>query len=224
MLVMGAPQFETQDDFGFGSGISPTPQWHLASLGQEFDDSPLNDRNIDPAIRNVLTRLHNIFQLSGPSPLSSAELHDLTCFVMHKVLLLPPLSPTDSTRSAISECLRHAISLYMLIIHGMTYYSHVGLVNTIMFQLKDHLEALAQTEYIHGPLGIWIFSVCMVTADTMRTNGRPWFMSQACTAARALNLTTGDEVLAHLKSVLWIETHGDVFRRQWDDVFSVMPG
>ncbi|KAF4974219.1 hypothetical protein FZEAL_8857 [Fusarium zealandicum] len=112
MLVTGVPQFPLQDDFGYGDGIAPIPQWSLASTGLNPQDTTLDGTDIDPALGDIFSRLRSIFHQPGASQLTDTELHDLTCFVVHKLLLLPPVSPMESRQSAISECLRSRRNLH----------------------------------------------------------------------------------------------------------------
>ncbi|KAF7555152.1 hypothetical protein G7Z17_g2349 [Cylindrodendrum hubeiense] len=216
MLVTGTPQFQTQDDFGFGTGISPILQWHLASTPPE---KPFDDPNIDPSIIDISTRLRNIFHQPHLSRLTNTELHDLTCFVVHKLLLLPPLSPDVSKGSAISECLRYSMALYMLSIHGTTYYSHMALAGAMVFQLKSHLTVLAETDYIYGPLGIWVLSIGM--AATVGTRDYQSFKEHASTAAVTLGLRRWEDILSCLESILWMRTQQDeLFRQGWEEILT----
>ncbi|KAL6406993.1 hypothetical protein AUP68_09814 [Ilyonectria robusta] len=216
MLVTGTPQFQTQDDFGFGNGIGPILQWQLASTPSEkiFDDL-----DIDPAVLDILIRLRNILHQPQLSRLTTTELHDLTCFVVHKLLLLPPLSPAMPKRAAISECLRYAMTLYMLAIHGTTYYSHAALASVIVFQLKSHLTTLAGTDYIYGPLGIWVLSIGM--AATIGTMDHQCFKELAGSAATSVGLHSWEDILVRLESILWMRTRRDeVFRQGWEEILT----
>ncbi|KFY13265.1 hypothetical protein V492_03374 [Pseudogymnoascus sp. VKM F-4246] len=219
LLVTGYPQFQTQDDFGTGNGIDSTLQWQLASMAPDLQEGVLDKLEIDPAIRNILTRLQSIFHQPQLSCLTTTELHDLTCFVVHKLLLLPPLSPAQPKQASISECLRYALVLYMLTIHGTTYYSHHYLVNTILLQLKRYFMTMAEENYTYGPLEIWAASVGMV-ASTSTADGQ-WFMDQASTAAVGLSLHSWEDVLAHLETVLWVRTGREAaFREKWEEIVS----
>lgn len=221
MLVMEAPQFQTQDDSGLGSGLGPILQWQLASTGTDSQDRTLDDLDVDPAIGNILIRLRRIFRQPWDSRLTNTELHDLTCFVVHRLLLLPLASAANPERSAVSECLRYAMALYMLILHGTTYYSHLNLANTIMSQLKLHLEGLAQTKHIYAPLGIWVLSVGMAT--TIGTTDRQWLMDRAFAATTALGLCVWDDVLVRLKSILWMGTQQEeLFQQKWEEIFKAL--
>lgn len=111
------------------------------------------------------------------------------------------------------------MALYMLVIHGTTYYSHMPLANRIMNQLKNHLEALAQTSFIHDPSWLWLLSIGTVT--TMSVADYQWLTDQALIASRGLELYTWKHVCRHLQSILWMETHrGDIFRQKWEEILS----
>ncbi|KAJ3550272.1 hypothetical protein NM208_g61 [Fusarium decemcellulare] len=221
MLVTRAPQFPTQDDFGLGDGVGPIFQWLLVPTDLDPEDEAVFALDIDTALADILIRLRRLFHTPEDPSLSTTDLHDLTCFVVHRLLLLGPLVSENLTHSATSESLRHALALYMLIIHGTTYYSHADLANAIILQLRSHLTVSTRTGSIHGPLEIWILSVGLVS--TTIAADRQWFADKAATAAKALNLHTWEDVLACLKTVLWLETQrGGMFRQQWAEIFTAM--
>ncbi|KAH7131341.1 hypothetical protein EDB81DRAFT_808390 [Dactylonectria macrodidyma] len=216
MLVTGAPQFSTQDDFGFGDGIGQTLQWRLALTPLE---NTFDDYGIDPIIVDTLTRLRNIFHQPQLYQLTNTELHDLVCFVMHKLLQLPPLARDVPQQAAISECLRYAMALFMLMVHGTTYYSHAALASIIVSQLKVHITALADTDYVYDSLGIWVLSVGMVA--TIGTVDHQWFKSQARMAVIALGLCTWADILIRLKSILWLRTpHEELCQKYWEEILT----
>ncbi|KAM5378109.1 hypothetical protein ACJZ2D_004567 [Fusarium nematophilum] len=218
MLVTGSPQFPIQDDFGFGVGIGPILQWSLASTSLDPLDTTFRGFDIDPDIGNVFARLCNIIHGQESSCLTGTELHDLTCFAVHKLLLLPPVSLANPT---ISESLRHAMVLYLLTIHGTTYYSHANLAYATAQQLRAHLESLVGVTHLHGPLGIWILSMGMVAATG--SNDQQWFISQARAASTALGLHKWADVLALLKSILWMGTPREQgFQQAWEGIFNSM--
>ncbi|KAL7947013.1 hypothetical protein V8C42DRAFT_299530 [Trichoderma barbatum] len=224
MLVMEAPQFPIKDDSGHGDGIGAIPQWQLASTDAETQDASLDKLNITAAMSNILSRLRSIFHHSWHSSLTNTQLHDLTCFVVHKLLLLPPFMDANANanplQSTASECLRYATALYMLILHGTTYYSHVGLANAIILQLKCHLAALLRTDHIRDPLEIWAISVGMVA--TVGTGNHEWFTEQARVAAAALSLNSWEDVLTHLQSILWVRVpQEELFGQIWEQVFKM---
>ncbi|GJN85530.1 hypothetical protein PLIIFM63780_009097 [Purpureocillium lilacinum] len=226
LLVTGTPQFTVQDDDGFGDGLSPIPQWRLAPSTTELDTGPFSGADIDHDVANILSRLLYIFEPLEQPRLTNADLHDLTCFAVHKLLLLPETpsggGATEPSRSAVSECLRYAMVLYMLVLHGTTYYSHVHLVMAVVQQLQKQIEALAESPHLHGPLGIWAVSVGMASAADM-DDACAWFMEQGRFLARELDLVTWDDVLMQLQSVLWSEGNEPLFRRQWIRLFDTIP-
>ncbi|ETS74551.1 hypothetical protein PFICI_13035 [Pestalotiopsis fici W106-1] len=225
LIVTGAPQFLTQDDESGGAeGIGSIPQWRLASAFSDLPNRFLDNEDLDPTLRSIMRRLHTIFhQPRQMCPLTNLELHDLTCFVIHRLLLLPDFIGQDSKQSVTSECLRYALVLYLLIIHGTTYYSHHDLSNNLLLRLKGHLEALGKMEDTHGPLGLWIISVGMIASTN--TAYRQWFTAQACIYAEALNLQTWADVLLRLDQILWIQSPQEsLFRQKWQEIMKVMAG
>ncbi|KAI3579093.1 hypothetical protein IWW34DRAFT_805716 [Fusarium oxysporum f. sp. albedinis] len=216
LLVTGSPQYAIQDDLGIGDGVGPTLQWLLASSFLEIQDPVINTLHLDRDIADILTRLRGIFHQPNALNLLGTELHDLTCFVVHKLLLIPPL--TDSPQS---ECLRCAMTLYMLIIHGTTYYTHTELANSIIQRLKSQLQPLAgKTGNVFlGSLQIWVLSVTIVSATD--PTDIQWLIYAAKIAANAMSLQSWDDVVVHLQNILWLETErADVFRQQWEAILT----
>lgn len=229
MLVMGHPQFETQDDTGVGHGIPPIAEWQLCSA--VLLDSDLSEFSsmleADYAVMNVFVRLRNVFQQARMIPLPSTRLHDLTCFVVHRLVL--SASDTASLQSSpITEGIRHAIILYMFIIQGPTYFSHAVIFNTIVTKFKDLLQRLESTPHPpdrphfifpnHELLDIWLLAIGMVAAAG--TTHYEWFTERAQTAATSRQLSDWNEALFRIKSVLWLETpRGEsIFRPHWDSI------
>ncbi|THW81982.1 hypothetical protein D6D18_08560, partial [Aureobasidium pullulans] len=117
MLITGHPQFETQNDFGTGNGIPSIPEWHLDLSTYHEYPTALDGLLIDESVRNVFIRLHKVFERAQRIPISTTRLHDLTCYVIHR--LLPTTSDLESLSSSPStECMRYAVVLYMFITHG----------------------------------------------------------------------------------------------------------
>ncbi|RGP80083.1 hypothetical protein FLONG3_1854 [Fusarium longipes] len=216
LLVTGSPQYPTQDENGTGDGVNPTLQWTLSSSFLETPDPVVRTLDLEPEIAQVLIRLRGIFHQPNASSLLATELHDLTCYVVHKLLLMP-----SYTTSPHSECLRCAMVLYMLTIHGTTYYTHTELANNIVQLLKDHLQPLAG-KIGHGSFGslqIWVLSVAIASA-TEPTEVQ-WLTYAARIASSAMGLRTWDDVVIHLKDILWLDTErGDVFRHEWTDILT----
>ena len=144
MIVTGRPQFETQDDDGVGPGIPPIPEWQLEHLTIDEDLSELGDMEIEPEVENVFLRLRHVFRRSQRVPLSTTKLHDLTCFVVHRLLHSAP-DAADLQGSPVTECLRYGIVLYMFHIQGPTYFSHEVILNTLTTRFMEHVKRLEAT-------------------------------------------------------------------------------
>ncbi|RDW93397.1 Zn(II)2Cys6 transcription factor [Aspergillus mulundensis] len=231
MLVMGHPQFPTQDDQGIGDGIPLVPEWQVDLMSSSH---PINnpdllgvlDLTTDPQVRGVLIRLRAAFDRAQQAPLSSTRLHDLTCFVIHRLLLSAP----DATglavpESPITESIRYAVILYMFIIHGPTYYSHAVIMGSVVARLVNALAHLDDSpraqEYVL--LDVWITAIGLVaSANTPHTL---WFAKKAQSLVESLQLQSWDDVLLHLRGVLWLETgHCEqIFRLYWDPVLAAIP-
>ncbi|SPO00304.1 uncharacterized protein DNG_03149 [Cephalotrichum gorgonifer] len=215
MLVMGHPQFDTQDDAGIGDGIPPIPEWQL-DLAAPYDNiSELGDVDADYEVRNVFLRLRNIFQRAQRIPLPPTRLHDLACFVIHR--LLPSASHTEDPRSSpITECIRFGIILYMFIIQGPTYFSHAVILNAVVTRLTKHLRRLESIPRPYDSLDVWLLAVGMVASTG--TGHYRGFVERS--RAVALSLDPGDwnDAFARVRNVLWLETAQgeDTFRSHWD--------
>ncbi|KAE8409626.1 hypothetical protein BDV37DRAFT_277966 [Aspergillus pseudonomiae] len=221
MIVMGHPQFETQDDVGIGDGIPPIPEWQLDPTTHYDGSSELIGMNVDYAVRNVFIRLRSAFQQARRVHFPTTRLHDLTCFVIHRLLLTAPGTESPQS-SSITECIRYAIILYMFIIHGPTYYSHAAMMNSIVIQFIDQLMQLESTPRVYGSLDAWLLAIGMVASTG--TPDYQWFVEKAQTMVVSLQLSNWDDVLVHIKCILWMETlqGEDIFRPHWDTIFSTM--
>lgn len=215
MLIMGYPQFDTQDDAGIGEGIPPIPEWQLDS---GIHGNLSIDIDLDDEVENVFLRLRGVFHLAQTVPLPTTRLHDLTCFVVHRLLL----SAQDERHppSPISECIRYSIILYMLIIHGPTYYSHVVMLNTMVLRLMDHLREWDSTPRVLGSIDVWFLGIGLVaSAGTLHYD---WFLQRAQTMTETFPLVDCDDVISRIKNTLWLETtQGEsLFRCHWDFIFN----
>lgn len=215
LVVTGSPQFPVQDDAGCGNGLSPISQWRSAPTEPE----PLRDQapDLDPQIHSILARLNQVVRESQTSGLATTDLHDLSCYVIHKLLLLPCPTGHYSQSTAISECIRHAMILYMFIIHGPTYFPHTAMMNGITPQLKTGLETLFATVRKHDEVLLWLISVGLVAS--IDTAEHYWFRTRAAESTLVLGLYTWEDVLAQMKAVLWLDTPlGSSFRRKWEEI------
>jgi hypothetical protein len=219
MIVMQSPQFVTQDDSGFGDGIAPTPLWYrAAAFTASASTASLDALGIDSVIHDALCRLRVLFHEPEQFVMSTTEFHDLTCFVLHR-LLDPTMDWTrnkDSVMPSRSEGVRLATALYLLTVHGPTYFSHAGLQYNLASQLKAQLSnCLDSLLSIDKSLAIWTLSIGLVA--TSGTPDHEWFSTQAVTAASLPSAHQWQDILPHLKNILWVERqHTEyIFRQAW---------
>lgn len=224
---MQSPQFPTQNDFGNGDGIAPIPQWQEAAVNMRDHTPPsLNNPDLDPAVGNILLCLRKLFHEPRHFDLSSTDLHDLVCFVLHR-LLSPPRPPTAngfSPASAFSECIRYALVLYMFIIHGTTYFSHAQLQYSAIVQLRSDLESsLVSLGPNAGSLTFWLLSIGMVASEG--TSESYWFRTQCGAAAETFGLSTWEAVQTHLEDILWSKTQPTEyqFKQRWEEIWKITP-
>jgi hypothetical protein len=204
MLIMDHPQFETQDDFGIGDGIPPIAEWQIEPAFTYNDlHENLNMEGPDEVI-NVFMRLRNVFQRANRGPFPNTQLHDLTCFVVHRLLFstagasesIPKLSPT-------TECIRYAIILYLFIVQGPIYYPHDVMLNNMIAKLINNLEQRNRTSPEPESLDVWLIAVGMVASTG--TSLYEWFSNKAPETASRLYMKSAQEVLDCLKGVLWLD-------------------
>ncbi|RAK73781.1 Zn(II)2Cys6 transcription factor [Aspergillus fijiensis CBS 313.89] len=234
MLVIGHPQFETQDDVGIGDGIPSTAEYQYASSTDLLEDGVVDfvhivKDDLEYSVRNVFIRLRNVFQRARRIPFPPTHLHDLTCFVIHRLLLSAPLdsarpnSPTPpSIPYSMTECIRYATIIYMFIIHGPTYYSHAVILNTMVMRFVQHLKLLDLMPHVHSSLDVWFVAIGMVASAGTHPAHYQWFLEKARMVAGALNLMSWSDATEKVKSVLWFYTpQGDaIFRPHLDAIFS----
>lgn len=217
MLIMGHPQFETQDDAGMGHGIPLPLEWQLASDASD-DEVPCLDRDdVGPEIWSVLARLRSIFHRAQHTPFPATLLHDLTCFVIHRLLLSAPDSDDDEA-APLTEALRYAIISYMFLTQGPTYFSHMAIFQKVVSHLARHLQRLESSFRPHDELRLWLLAVAMVA--TAGTENYPHIVEQARLTAAWLQLHNSADALCRVKSILWLETPcGEaILQPHWDAV------
>ncbi|KAK8058805.1 hypothetical protein PG994_009253 [Apiospora phragmitis] len=215
LIVTGSPQFPVQDDEGCGDGLSPISQWRSTPIEPEVLSIQAPD--LESHIHVILVRLNQVGRESQSAGLSTTDLHDLTCYVIHRLLLLPCQTDQYSQSTTISECIRHAVVLYMFIIHGPTYFPHTAMMNGIIPQLKSGLEILLAMGRKHDEVLLWLVSVGLVAS--VDTAEHQWFRTRAAESTLVLGLYTWEDVLAQMRVVLWLDTPlGSSFRRKWEEI------
>lgn len=207
MLVMGHPQFETQDDIGVGDGIPPIPEWQIEATSSRDSLENLIDMEISDDVMNVLNRLHNVFQRANRVSFTNTQLHDLTCYVVHRLLLSTP-DAWVSDLSPMTESIRYTILLYLFIVQGPTYYSHAVMLNTLVTRLIQSLQQLQFTPHKIGSLDVWFTLIGMVAS--VGTTHYLWFSGKARELTDTLHIKSASEVLDKAKSFLWLDvSQGD---------------
>ncbi|KAG0651509.1 hypothetical protein D0Z07_1534 [Hyphodiscus hymeniophilus] len=220
LLVTCLPQFEAQDDSGAGDGVSTIQEWQLElPLDQDASFLDLSGLGIDPVVERTLTRLRCIFgerSSKHPGLMSTTDFHDLTCFILHRLLNLHPPTSVDPFSANTSECLRFGITIHMLTAHGPTYYSHANFLRSLLLQFKHHLEHL---DLLDAPdsFMLWSFSIAAVAAIGM--NELHWFREQLSALFARLNLRYWEDFKTHLKKVLWLEARSEIwFQQLWEEI------
>jgi hypothetical protein len=194
-------------------------QWqgHLSNANTDPDLLDLDAIGLNPALINIINRLRSVFGTFISSQnsvnLSATDLHDLTSFTLHRLLSLPRLI---NNVYSISECLRYGVSIYMFIIHGPTYYSHLHVLDILVSELQSQLTSLSEPQ---ESLFIWLLLVGAAASAGM--NSANWFREKVVTISVALDLHSWDSVEIHLRRVLWLKTRSQVlFRSVWEEIIS----
>jgi hypothetical protein len=223
---MQTPQIDVQDDLCLGDGIAPIPQWfEQQTISRDELPSGLLNLGLDPSISDVFLRLHRLFLVSHEHKLSTTDFHDLTCYVLHKLLAWSPdnSQPQLPDWIATSQGIRYAVALYMLIIHGPTYFSHAHLQSSLVGELKRHIESLLPVSAIaHGPVALWVLTIGMAASQDALTCD--WFTAKAITVARELKLQAWDDILQCMEGVVWYKTRcgEERFRQQWEKALGIV--
>ncbi|EAQ86139.1 hypothetical protein CHGG_07392 [Chaetomium globosum CBS 148.51] len=196
----------------------PTPEWQL-SLNATHEAPPeLTLLEIDEDVKEVFIRLRSVFQRAQQTPFTSTRLHDLAGFVIHR--LLPSAQDMANETEPLTECARYAIILYMFIMQGPTYFTHVVIFNQILGRFAGHLQRRGHdAQDTQDPINVWFLAVGMVASTG--TPHYAWFRDTARAIAVPLQLRTWDDASNHIKNMLWLETRqGEgIFRPHWDAIF-----
>lgn len=233
MLVTGQPQFPTQDDertTHAGDGIAPIEQWNSASdilaagsqLSGSFGINSLVE--FGPETASIYRHLSALLSPDCASTgLTSTEIHDLTCFAIHRLLSEPTVRQADTVGpSAVAETVRYGMAIYMFILHGHAYYSHAEILYSLVSELHSHLEQWATTgsSFQDGTLTVWILSVGLVAAAA--TPEWDWFAQRAA-AHHATALLSWADIFKSLRLVLWHNSsyHERTVELAWQQALAV---
>ncbi|KAF2439080.1 hypothetical protein P171DRAFT_370543 [Karstenula rhodostoma CBS 690.94] len=220
MLITRQPQFETQDDFGSGSGIPPIPEWQLDPLAKAEDAWYLGEDYCDIITKNVFMRLNHVFRQANRTSLPPTRLHDLASFVIHR-LLAATIDPQAPPPATYSECIRCALVSYMFILQGPTYYSHAVILQDVVIRYIASLEQLESEFRVYDEIDMWLHAVGLVaSAGTVEYS---WFASRTAIITTSMALVGWEDVIARLKNVLWLNMpNGEtMFRPHWEEAFEI---
>lgn len=203
--------------------MEPPRQWtQAASSTYDQRQHPFHNVDMDLKTRKNLLILNHILHNSNTTNLPTADLHDLACFVLHRLLASIPVEHVSATPSSlVTNSAQYAAALYMLVLHGPTYFSHAFLQHKLIAKLQSHLEALDSTSTPQpDTLLLWLVSVGLVASQG--TPEAEWFINQASSLAGSLQLFTWSSILSSLKSILWLDRpHAALmFQNCWEDIFS----
>ncbi len=213
MIIMGYPQFETQCDDGTGDGLSAIPEWRLEQ-NSSVEDLPEFDIDVTPGVRNVFIRLSFIFQRAKRTPLPPTRFHDLTCFVIHRLLSTP--ATTRRRESISSDCVRCAIILYMLLLQGPTYFTHASILSTVAARLVAELQQLETMPRVYGPVDLWLVAIGLTASHD--TPYYELFRDKAKFLSGSLHLSSWREASVPIKTILWYDLpyNEHSFQNSWN--------
>lgn len=212
MIITGTPQFPTQDDNGAGAGVGTIPEWTTIQ-SPNLQELPISRSSIDGETWNIYTRIRGIFKFTSSEPLTPTKLHDLTSFSVHRLLTLPPSDTGTSPSNEVSSCLRYGMTIYMLLMQGPTYYTHLGLLQTVTAQLASHLSLNRSWS---SSLSLWLVAVGLVAAHN--TALYQLFQNMARSMSAGLHLGSWSDCSERIKDVLWLQApHKEyIFQSHWD--------
>lgn len=218
MLIKRHPQFETQDDFGTGSGIPPIPEWQPDPAAQVDDVWYLGQDYCDPITKNVFKRLDHVFRQANRTSLLPTRLHDLASFVIHRLLAFTADAHASSP-APYSECIRYALVAYMFILQGPTYYSHAVILQDVITRYIISLEQLESEMRVYNELDLWLHAVGLVASAG--TADYSWFAGRTMIITSSMAFNECEDLITRVKNVLWLNIpNGEtMFRHHWDEAF-----
>ncbi|KAF2029468.1 hypothetical protein EK21DRAFT_67601 [Setomelanomma holmii] len=222
MIVQQAPQFMTQDDSLGREGIAPPPKWHEAIPA--IDAEIVDTLDLNPPIDDILGRLRFLFRQPGGFDLTTTDFHDLTCFVLHRLLdnTIDFTKDGSSLMSLQSEMTRYAIVLYLLLLHGPTYFSHARLQYTTSLKLKSLLEQwMLWPSFSTFPVTSWLLTIGLAASES--TPEYRWFSTRAQDLSAQCRIFTWEEILLQLQSILWFDSLAtdQLFRSHWEGILEI---
>ncbi|KAJ6157347.1 hypothetical protein N7470_004939 [Penicillium chermesinum] len=121
MVIMGRPQFDTQDDVGVGDGIPPTPEWQLQPPAH--DKILYKELDIDETVENVFNRLRNVFDRTQNKPECVRFAIILYMFTIHGPSYYPHAMLLDTTVARFKEELEKRETQHYADSMGIWFYS-----------------------------------------------------------------------------------------------------
>lgn len=221
LLVTGYPQFQLHDDTCYSEEATLTNNTKETNT-RVHDELDFAAMDIDPAVASVLTRLRDTLHRGGTqatpnnSTISSiSDRQDVASLAIHRLLLITPCPVEMDSDSAItSETIRYGASIFMFIVHGPTYYSHLSILKELVCKLKSCLTSMLAAQGSHPTLMLWLVSVGMISS--IGTQENEWFIFQASIISLKLGYWKWEDVETSLKRVLWHDgTAGTMFQQAW---------
>jgi hypothetical protein len=144
--------------------------------------------------------------------------------VLHKLLAWSPQAEQSSSPESVttSQCVRYAVVIYMLMIHGPAYFSHKYLQATLVSQLQGHLGGILDSLTVcHRPLAVWMLLVGVVAS--YGTSEYYWFTTQVKILVELLQLYDWEDVVSCLEEVLWFKTKRAerLFQSRWEEMWAM---
>ena len=227
MLVTEAPQFPLIAEPSIESNLS-TEELFATNIWGLSDNDHVHAA-IEPEILETFALIQTFFARKQLKPQRSVALHDVTGFIVQKLLLCTPLTnlgkdmdvALSKSPSPLSKCFSFSLALYMLFVHGRTYYSHADLAQRLAAEVREHWALTLQQSWCYTTFNIlrpWILSVSLVAVE--KPSNYEWFQEEARNAADALGLSTWEDVLLHLERVLWWSSLecSEFVRQSWLDI------